>query len=159
MVYIMYKGVFTVGVAVTRNSLTDADDFLSDYSYIHASYSPGNGVLLARCLTGLGPTGTNVNANSDLGGWYFNGTMIPNSGVYDECDDPPVGAIQARSGLYTAGVINLRQCDPFTIALEGIYTCTMMNSSMMNQSVSLGVYFTRRSELLELDSISRDLLG
>ena len=159
LLWFMYRGVFTVGVAVTRNSLTDADDFLSDYSYIHASYSPGNGFLLARCLTGLGPTGTNVSANRDLGGWYFNGTMIPNSGVHNECDDPPVGAIQARPGVITAGVINLRQCDPFTIALEGIYTCTVMNSSMMNQSVSLRMYFTGRSELLELDSISRHLLG
>ena len=154
LLWFMYRGVFTVGIAVTRNSLTNADDFLTDYSYIHASYSPGrNGVLLARCLTGLGPTGTNVNANRDLGGWYFNGTMIPNSGVNHGCDDLAVGAIQARPGLNTAGVINLRQCDPFAIALEGIYTCTMMNSSMMNQSVSLGVYFTGRSELLDLSLI------
>ena len=153
LLWFMYRGVFTVGVALTRNSLTDATDFLTDYSYIHASYSPGNGVLLARCLTGLGPTGTNANASSDLGGWYFNGTMITNSGVFRGCDDPAVGAIQARPGVFTAGVINLRQCDPFTIALEGIYTCTMMNSSMMNQSVNLGVYFTGRSELLDLSLI------
>ena len=153
LLWFMYRGVFTVGVAVTRNSLTDADDFLTDYSYILASDSPGNGVLLARCLTGLGPNGTNVNANSDLGGWYFNGTMITNSSVYTGCNNPAVGAIQARPGLTTAGVINLRQCDPFTIALEGIYTCIMMNSSVMNQSVSLGVYFTGRSKLLDLSLI------
>ena len=154
LLWFMYRGVFTVGVALTRNSLTDATDFLTDYSYIHASYSPGrNGVLLARCLTGLGPTGTNANASSDLGRWYFNGTMITNSNANTECDNPAVGAIQARPGHITAGVINLRQCDPFTIALEGIYTCTMMNSSMMNQSVNLGVYFTGRSELLDLSLI------
>ena len=153
---IMYRGVFTVGVAVTRNSLTDATDFLTDYSYIYASDSPGSGVLLARCVTGLGPTGTSNNANSDLGGWYFNGTMIPNSGVNQVCgspaidNKPAVGAIQARPGFGTAGVINLRQCDPFTIALEGIYTCTMMNSAMMSQSVRLGVYFSVRSESLDL---------
>ena len=152
----MYRGVFTVGVAVTRNNLTDATDFLTDYSYIHASGSPGSGVLLARCVTGLGPNRTSSNANGDLGGWYFNGTMIPNSGVKQECgspavnNNPAVGAIQARPGVNTAGVINLRQCDPFTIALEGIYTCTMRNSSMMNQSVRLGVYFSVRSESLDL---------
>ena len=152
----MYRGVFTVGVAVTRNSLTVATDFLTDYSYIYASDSPGSGVLLARCVTGLGPTDTDLNANSELGGWYFNGTMIPNSSVNQVCggpavgDLPAVGAIQARPGLGTAGVINLRQCVPFTIALEGIYTCTMMNSSMMNQSVRLGVYFSVRSESLDL---------
>ena len=158
LLWFMYRGVFTVGVAVTHNSLTDANDFLTDYSYIHASDNPGRGVLLARCVTGLGPTGTrDDDANSDLGGWCFNnGTMIPNSGVNQECgslaanNNPAVGAIQARPGATTAGVINLRQCDPFTIALEGIYTCTMRNSSMMNQSIRLGVYFSVRSESLDL---------
>ena len=145
----MYRGVFIVGVAVTRNSLTDATDFLTDYSYIHASDSPNNGFLLARCLTGLGPTSTTNNANGDLGGWYFNDTMILTSSVNAECGRQDVGAIQARPGVGNAGVINLHQCDPFTIALEGIYTCTMMNSLMMNQSVRLGVYFTGRSELLD----------
>ena len=150
LLWFMYRGVFTVGVAVTRNSLTDATDFLTDYSYVYASHSPGNGVLLARCVTGLGPTGTSNNANSDLGGWYFNGTMIPNSDVNQGCGSAAVGAIQARPGLNTAGVINLRQCDPFTIALEGIYTCTMMNSAMMNESVRLGIYLNGRSESLDL---------
>ena len=151
LLWFMYRGVFTVGVAVTRNSLTDADDFLTDYSYVYASDSPGSGALLAHCVTGLGPTGTNDEANGDLGGWYFiNGTMIPNSYVLVECNNQDVGAIQVRPGVGTAGVSNLRQCDPFTIALVGIYTCTMMNSSMMNQSVRLGVYFTGRCESLDL---------
>ena len=152
LLWFMCRGIFTVGVVVTRNSLTDATDFLTDYSYIDAIDSPGsNGVLLARCLTGLGPNGTSWNANGDLGGWYFiNGTMIPNSDVLEECYNQDVGAIQARPGFRTAGVSNIRQCDPFTIALEGIYTCTMMNSSMMNQSVRLGVYFTGRCESLDL---------
>ena len=147
----MYRGVFTVGVALTRNSLTDATDFLIDYSYVYASDSPGSGALLARCVTGLGPTRTDNNANSELGGWYFNnGTMIPNSGVNQGCGSPAIFAIQARPALNTAGVSNLRQCDTFTIALEGIYTCTMMTSAMMNQSVRLGVYFSVRSESLDL---------
>ena len=101
-------------------------------------------------MTGLCPNGTSNDANGALGEWYFNGNMIPNSGVHEECGNDNVGAIQARPGLDTAGVINLRQCDPFTIALEGIYTCTMMNSSMMNQSVRLGVYFSGRSESCNL---------
>ena len=152
LLWFMYRGVFTVGVAVTRNSFTDATDFLTDYSYIYVSDSPDViGVLLARCLTGLSPTGTDMNANAELGGWYFNGTMIPNSDVTQGCGNrEAVGVIQARPGLTTAGVSNLRQCSTFTIALEGIYTCTMMNSSMMNQSVRLGVYFTGRSETLDL---------
>ena len=131
--------------------MTDATDFLTDYSYVYARDSPGSGVLLARCATGLGPTSTSEDANGDLGGWYFdNGTMIPNSGVHVGCSSSDVVTIQARPGVTTAGVINLRQCDPFTIALEGIYTCTMMNSSMMDQSVRLGVYFTGRSESFDV---------
>ena len=156
LLWFMHRGIFTVGVAVTRNSLTDATHFLTNYSYIHASDSSGNGFVLARCLTGLGPTSIINEASGDLGGWYFNGNMIPNSGVSQGCgtpatiDYPAVGAIQARPGVGTAGVINLRQCVPFTIALEGIYTCTMMNSSMMNESVRLGVYFTGRSKSFDL---------
>ena len=146
LLWFMYRGVFTVGVAVTRNSLTDATDFLTDYSFITASDNPGRGVLLARCLTGLGPNGTSINANSELGGWYFiNGTMIPNSDVHDQCGSQSLGAIQVRPGFITAGVINFRQCDPFTIALEGIYTCALMNSAMMNESVRFGIYLNGRS--------------
>ena len=142
----MYRGVFTVGVVVTRSSLILAD-VLTDYSYVTASGSPGsNGYLLARCQTGLGPNGTGDGANSVLGGWYFNGTMITS----DEQGPYASDVIQARPGSTAAGVINMRQCRAFTIAEEGIYTCTMMNSSMINQSVRLGVYFSGRSESLDL---------
>ena len=148
LLWFMYRGVFTVGVALTRRSLSDADDFLTDYSYIHASDSPGsNGVLLARCMTGLGPTGI---SNDVLGGWYFGGTKIPNSDETIECGNPTVSAIQARLGGVTAGVINMHQCRTFTNTKEGIYTCTMRNSSMVEHSIRLGVYFTGRSESFEL---------
>ena len=148
LLWFMYRGVLTVGVALTRRRLADANDFLTDYSYIHASDSPGsNGVLLARCVTGLGPTGT---SNDVLGGWYFGGTMIPNSGETVQCGNPAVSAIQARLGNITAGVINMHQCRTFTNTEEGIYTCTMRNSSMVEQSIRLGVYFTGRSESFEL---------
>ena len=148
LLWFMYRDVFTIGVAVTRNSLTDADDFLTDYSYINASDSPGsNGVLLARCLTGLGPNGTNNGANSVLGGWYLNGYMIPNSGEQGPCSSIE---FQVRPGAATAGVSNIRQCGAFSTSVEGIYTCTMMNSSMMNQSFRFGIYLNGRSELFDL---------
>ena len=137
--------VITIGVAVTdtTSSLTGVH---TDYSYINA---PGDGVLIARCLTGLGPNGTSAGANGVLGGWYFNGTMIPNSDEQASC---PTGTnvIQVRPGRLTAGVSNIRQCGTFTTSAEGVYTCTMRNSSMMNESVRLGVYFTGRCELLDL---------
>ena len=142
----MYRGVFTVGVAVTRTSLILADA-LTDYSYVTARSGNGGGSFVARCLTGLGPTNTATNANSALGGLYFNGTMIPSRGESASCGSD---VIQVRPESGVAGVINFHQCQDFTTAAEGVYTCTMMNSSMMNESVRFGVYFNGRSESLDL---------
>ena len=125
-------------------TITDA---LTDYSYINARYGNPYGALLARCLTGLGPTSTSNGANGVLGGWYFNGSMIPNSSEYAFCLSD---IIQVRPEGSTAGVTSIRQCGVFSTSVEGIYTCTMMNSSMMYQSVRFGVYFRRRSESLDL---------
>ena len=147
LVWFMYRGVFTVGVAITSGSLIP-DHILTDYSHVNARSGNGNGNFVARCLTGLGPTGTNSDANNVLGGWYFNGTMIPNSDEQASCSSD---VIQARAGATTAGVINLHQCQQFSTAAEGVYTCTMMNSSMMNESFRFGAYFTGRSKSLKLD--------
>ena len=135
--------VITVGVAVT-DITTSLAGVLTDYSYINA---PGNsnGVLIARCLTGLGPSGTSDGANGVLGGWYFNGIMIPNTGEQGPCVSD---VIQVRPGALTAGISNIHQCETFSTSVEGIYTCTMRNSSMLNQSVRLGLYFNGRSESL-----------
>ena len=138
----MYRGVFTVGVVVTNNSLM-RDDALPDYSYITAGHGTGHDNIVAHCLTGLGPNSTNNGANSLLGGLYFNGSMITNSGELGPCTST---IIQARPESVTAGVINFHQCQMFTIASEGVYTCTMMNSSLMNESVRFGIYFSGRSE-------------
>ena len=137
--------VITIGVAVT-DSTSSLTGVRTDYSYINA---PGDGVLIARCLTGLGPNGTSAGANGVLGGWYFDDTMIPNSGEQASC---PTGTnvIQVRPGRLNAGISNIRQCGTFTTSAEGIYTCTMMNSSMMDESVRLGVYFSGRCKLLDL---------
>ena len=148
LLWFMYRGVFTVGVAVTdatQNSNLNSANELSDYSYIHARSGTGNGNLLARCLTGLGPTSTSSDANGLLGGLYFSGNMIPNSDESASCSS---GVIQVRPGRTLAGVMNFHQCQTFTIANEGVYTCTMMNSSMMDESVRFGIYFSTRSESL-----------
>ena len=150
LLWFMYRGVFTVGVAVTRDSLNLANDFLTDYSYINAVDNPSSGFLLARCVTGLGPNDTGNGANGLLGGWYFNGTMIPNSSEYAGCGYNSSGVIQVRPGSHTAGVSNIRQCGAFSTSVEGLYTCTMMNSSMMNQSVRFGIYLNGRGESLDL---------
>ena len=154
LLWFMYRGVFTVGVAVTEvmynidgtissRELISANA-LTDYSYINARDGFRNGALLARCLTGLGPSGYD---NGALGGLYFNGTMLHNSGKQPYCYSD---VIQVRPGSSLAGVFNFHQCGAFSTSVEGIYTCTMINSSMMDQSVRFGVYFSGRSESLDL---------
>ena len=134
-----------VGVAVTRpvtNANLNSTNAIADYSFIRPS---GNGNQLARCLTGLGPNNTRNGANGALGGLYFNGTMIPNSAESASCSSD---VIQVRPGGSIAGLTNIRQCGAFSIAAEGVYTCTMMNCSMMNESVRFGIYISGRSESL-----------
>ena len=134
--------VFTVGVIITIGSedLTLANA-LTDYSYMYIknTYSAYyNGIRrIARCLTGLGPSG---NSNGELGGLYFNGNRIM----------PNQGCVHPRSANHynLPGVINIRQCRGFSTVDEGIYTCTIRNSSMMDQSIRLGVYFPGRSKSL-----------
>ena len=146
---IMYRGVFTIGIAVIRteygNTIT-LSRALTDYSYINARDSGlSTGVQIARCVTGLGPSATED--NSVLGGVYFNGSRL----AFEACYGSSRLVHPRPAGPGNPGVINIIQCrTPFTTALEGIYTCTMMNSSMINESVSFGVYFNTRSELLYL---------
>ena len=150
LLWFMYRGVFTVGVAVTdatQNSILNSANELTDYSYINARSGTGSGSLLARCLTGLGPTSTSMGANGLLGGLYFKGTKISNSDETASCSSD---VIQVRPGSGIAGVINFHQCETFTTANEGVYTCTMMNSSMMDESVRFGIYLNTRSESLYL---------
>ena len=152
LLWFMYRGVFTVGVAVTEvmyntdgtlsSEYLISANALTDYSYINARDGNPNGDRLARCLTGLGPSNTDNQANNALGGFSLNGNMISGSCSRD--------VIQVRPGAAVAGVINMHQCEVFSTAAEGVYTCTMINSSMMDQSVRFGVYFTGRSELLDL---------
>ena len=113
----MYRGVFTVGVVVTnavQNSRLISANPLTDYSYISAKTGDRNGDWLARCLTGLGPSGNNN--NTVLGGLYFNGNKISYGGEQGPCASD---VVQVRSGGGLAGVINMRQCGTFTIADEG----------------------------------------
>ena len=144
---IYYSGILTIGVVVTRDTLRLASA-LTDRFYVNArdDMHIGERAFVARCLTGLGPGGNNN--NSVLGGLHFNGNMLPTSGTSCSSD-----AFLVRLGPSVAGVINMFQCGAFSTTIEGIYTCTMMNSSMMNQSVRFGVYFSGRSESLDLYNI------
>ena len=99
-------------------------------------------------MTGLGPNDTDD--NSALGGVYFNGNRLP----FEACGGSSRLVHPRAAALVNLGVINIVQCStPFTTALEGIYTCTMLNSSMMEQSIRFGIYFTVRSESLYIYAI------
>ena len=140
LLWFMYRDIFTVGVVLIKGNGFDSNEALNDYT--HITTSGGSNLLLARCVTGLGPNGSGSFANGVLGGWYFNGTKITNDPQYSSTG--PI--IQSIPEASVAGVINLYQFGNFIAAAEGVYTCTMMNSSMKDQSVRLGVYLIGRSE-------------
>ena len=137
--------IFTLGIALIgvndSNAIVSANA-LTDYSFINARDDNVTGVQIARCVTGLGPSDTDD--NNTLGGVYFNGNRIP----FARCSDNSSAIVQPRPATNIAGVTNIIQCRTFTVAVEGVYTCEMVNSSMVNQSVRFGVYFIGRSELL-----------
>ena len=124
------------GVALINNTDIAHDNILTE-NFLFASATTNTNTILARCVTGLGPPG-NQN-NTILGQWTFNESVI----TYGECTNNH--AIQPR-GADVAGVIDLYQCGTFMTTAEGIYTCTIMDSSMVNQSMSVGVYFPGRSK-------------
>ena len=148
----MYRGAFIVGIAVTRtessvggNTITSARA-LSDYSYVNVKDSNVyQGIQIARCVTGLGPSDSEN--NSALGGVYFNGSRL----TFETCGGSSRLVHPRAAGLSNPGVINIIQCRTlFTTDVEGIYTCTMSNSSMMEQSIRFGVYFNARSESIDV---------
>ena len=149
LLWFVYRGVFTVGIALIEvmvngndvdNSIVSANA-ITDYSYVNDRSD--NSGQLTRCVTGLGPSGTDD--NTALGEVLFNGNRILNVG----CSvSSPLVRIQSPSLNNAVGVIQTVQCRAFSTAAEGIYTCIMMNSSMMSESIRFGVYFTGRSKSL-----------
>ena len=138
--YVICTYYIIIGIAITRDNQLIADNILPDYSYINALVTSTD-VIIASCVTGLGPSGSDD--NNALGGLYFNENSIPN-GVCNSSVIQPNG----RAVNSFVGVINMFQCGTFTVTGEGVYTCTMMNSTMMYQSTRLGIYFIGRSKSL-----------
>ena len=143
--------VFILGIAMTGVLVGNTDivtgNLLTDYSIIRDT---DNG-LVARCVSGLGPTSSDD--NTALGIWYFNGAPLP----YGLCEDPVVNTIQSRiAGVMNfIGVINLWQCVPsLNTTAEGVYTCVILDSSMMNQTTRVGIYFSGRSKSLDMYPIT-----
>ena len=129
----------TGGVDTTGSNDVTASNIINDYSAATA-IDPNDADLLFRCVTGLGPTSNN---NAETSSLYFNNELIP----HGECDGP---VVQSRGATISSfvGVINVFLCERFTTRQEGVYTCTMRNSDMVDQSVRVGVYLLGRSELL-----------
>ena len=149
--------VYILGIAVTRiteNSGGPPDDLFSsskigDYSFIRQPFTFDSNNAMLRCSTGLGPAGDRLNPT--LGGWYFNGTQI----FYgSNCVNNEVIEARGAPVVRFPGVINLYPCGTFTTTEEGVYECRMMNSSMLNQTMRVGVYFSGRSESLDMYPIT-----
>ena len=116
-------------------------NLITDYSYVAQPFSLDKHKVIFRCASGLGPSGINPNVN--LGGWYFNGGQVLEG---KKCKS--VIEIRGAYGFKYPGVINLYLCGIFTTTEEGVYSCIMMNSSKIKQTMRVGVYFSNRSKLL-----------
>jgi len=133
-------GVTLIGGADTTgiNEVT-ASNTIDDYTHVFA-IDPNDPDLFFRCATGLGPTG---NDNAETSALYFNNELIPHGG----CNGP---VVQSRGATITnfVGVTNVFLCERFTTREEGVYTCTVRNSDLVDESARVGVYLRGRSESL-----------
>ena len=128
-------------------------DFVSsnqivDYSFVIQPFKLDEHNATLRCASGLGPFGNDP--NTALGGWYFNSKKIS---VLQGCKGPVFEVRQANPNKYP-GVINLYLCKTFTVTEEGVYSCIMTNSSMMNETTRVGVYLSSRSESIDMYPIT-----
>ena len=136
------EGVIAMGQGDGTN-LVRASNVLDDYTYILLDGTERNGHVLFRCVTGRGPTW--YGTNDDLGTLYYNNVPF--------ADGVCSGFILAEGAVNInryPGVYHARVCNNgiLTTSTEGVYTCSLTNSSMMNQNVSIGLYLSGRSESL-----------
>ena len=118
-----------------------ASNVLDDYTYILLDGSEANDRILFCCSTGLGPSGTD--SNDVIGDIYHNNMLLTDQVCNGFVIAQGVGNVARFPGVYQA-----RVCGALTTSTEGVYTCTLTNSSMMDQSVSIGAYLSGRSESL-----------
>jgi len=140
--------VYILGIAVTGASDISTDlassNQIADYSFITQPFTLDPFGVILRCATGLGPSGSNQNIV--LGGWYFNGIQIP---VGTNCGGD-VFEVRGANGRIYPGVISLYLCGTFTTSEEGVYSCIMMNSSIVEQTTRVGLYLSGRSKSLDM---------
>ena len=143
----MVTFVYQIGVAMT-GAFSISTDLVSnhqitDYSFVTPPFTLDSFGVILRCATGLGPS--DDGRNTILGGWYFNGVEVPTG---HDCGDT-VFEVRGANGRLYPGVINLYLCGTFTSTEEGVHSCIMMNSSMIDQTMRVGLYFSGRSESLD----------
>jgi len=141
----MIIGLYILGIAMFRSFMFIAENKINDYSFVSQPFTL-NQMTIFHCATGLGPS--DADSNTDLGGWYFNGAQIP---VGLNCDNS-VFEVRGTNDAIFPGGINLLLCRTFTTTEEGVYSCIIMNSSMMEQTMRVGVYFNGRSKSLDMPS-------
>ena len=118
-----------------------AANVLDDYTYIILDGSEANNAILFRCASGLGPSGSD--SNDVIGDIYLNNVLLT-----DQVCNGFVIAQGVGNTFRLPGVYQARVCGTLTTSTEGVYTCRLTNSSMMDQSVSIGAYLSTRSESL-----------
>ena len=121
------------------SNFPSSSNVLDDYTYILIDGSESNDAILFRCVTGLGPSSGD---NDDIGDMYYNNMLLTNQ----MCSGFVIP--QGQNDFRFPGTYQARTCGAFTTSTEGVYTCTLTNSSMMSQNVSIGIYFSGRSESL-----------
>lgn len=130
----------SVGTSLMGDGTDDitASNVLDDNSVIYLNGDEESNEILFRCVTGLGPD--NGNTNDDIGDLYYNNAPL-NKGM---CN----GFLQVKGDTLAdnPGVLNVLLCGNLTTSTEGVYTCRLMNSSMMYQNMSVGMYFSGRSK-------------
>ena len=147
-----------LGIKATRITSADstpATDLIStnqlpDYSYLTEPFTLDMFDVVLHCVTGLGPTGGQTNVN--LGDWIFDGAAVLGA---DTCSNVnPVFQQRSANNNRFPGVINLYPCGSLLPDEEGVYSCMMMNSSMMVQTTRVGLYLSGRSESLDMYPIT-----
>ena len=122
------------------NNRVQASNVLDNYSVIYLNGNETEGILF-RCVTGLGPAcdgNGHQCGNRILGKFFYNDLLLTICNEFVAVSGPSVAK--------HPGVLNAALCGPPTTSTEGVYTCTLMNSSMMYQSMSVGIYFSGRSK-------------
>ena len=102
--------------------------------------------VVFRCISGLGP---GTDANTVLGGWHFGGNKIH---IAQQCGS--VFQVRSANSRNFPAVINLYPCGSLSPDEEGVYSCMMMNSSMMVQTTRVGLYLSGRSESRDMYPIT-----